>query len=104
MDNLVELAGLRGFRASPPLRPSGAERHAVGMTSTPDSHDAHPDVGFLTEEEIREFQALVQATTGVMLDHDTAAKRASQLLYLVRALVGRLPEDSAMVSSNIVQP
>jgi hypothetical protein len=47
----------------------------------------------LTAQEINEFQDLVFETTGTRLDPDAAARRASEMLYLIRALIGRLPEE-----------
>jgi hypothetical protein len=48
---------------------------------------------FLEPAEIREFQGLVRESMGIHLDEDTAARRANQLLYLVRILLGRGAED-----------
>jgi hypothetical protein len=56
----------------------------------------------LTPEDIREFQRLVHETTGVWFDASAASRRANQLLYLTRALIGRLPEEDGGESSNVV--
>ena len=54
----------------------------------------------LSSEEIREFQRMVHDSTGEWLDEETAARRASQLVYLVAALVGDFKSGGG---SNVVQ-
>lgn len=56
--------------------------------------------GLLSPAEITEFQRLVQDSCGGWLDEDEAAARASQLLYLVVALIGIPPEPGG---SNVVR-
>jgi len=46
----------------------------------------------LSPRDVDEFRALLQAN-GVQLDASTDWKRASQLVSLVRMLLGPLPED-----------
>lgn len=60
-------------------------------SATERDHENH--AGLLSAQEAREFQHLVHQTTGVLLDEATAAKRASQLLYLTRAFIGQLPDE-----------
>lgn len=103
MENDSESADLRGISASLPLRFQDEARHAEGMTDSLKAvaHQAKPM--YLTDEEVREFQGLVQESTGTWLDHDTAARRASQLLYLIRVLIERTPEESTPTCSKVVQ-
>jgi hypothetical protein len=64
----------------------------------------HPSSAFLlTPEELREFQRIVRESTGTLLDDHMAARRASQLLYLVRALIGGTSDEQTSESSNVVQ-
>jgi hypothetical protein len=49
--------------------------------------------GALTADEIREFQALVRAETGVVMDDAEAWSRATELVALFRMLAGPIPED-----------
>lgn len=48
-----------------------------------------------TEEDVREFQALVHRTSGVWMTVEEASQRANALLSLTRILIGPLPEDPA---------
>lgn len=64
----------------------------------------HPSSAFfLKPEDIGEFQRIVRESTGTSLEDHTAARRASQLLYLIRALIGGTPEEQTAESSNVVQ-
>ena len=71
------------------------------MTPDPMNANAQAFAGLLSADEIREFQRLVQDSSGVWLDEDAAAARASQLLYLVVALIGA---PSGPDGSNVVRP
>lgn len=68
---------------------------------TPDLMNANAQafVGLLSADELREFQQLVQDACDVWLDEDEAAARASQLLYLVVALIG-MPSGPAVRTSS----
>ncbi len=48
---------------------------------------------WLTEADIREFQLVMKQSCDVAMDSAEAWKRAIQLVGLVRALLGPLPED-----------
>ncbi len=48
---------------------------------------------WLTEADIREFRLLMNQSCGVGMDSAEAWKRATQLVGLVRALLGPHPED-----------
>ena len=54
----------------------------------------------LTPEDVREFQALVLAETGVQLSTQEAWNRAIELIALFRMLIKPYPED---VSDDRVQ-
>ena len=73
------------------------------MADTMTMSDEQVSATFLSAEDIREFQRLVHDTTGRWLDDDTASRRANQLLYLTRALIGQLPEEATFEGSNVVQ-
>ncbi len=66
------------------------------MADTMTMNDEQISAMLLSAEDIREFQRLVHDTTGRWLDDDTASRRANQLLYLTRALIGRLPEEASV--------
>lgn len=47
----------------------------------------------LTPEDIAEFREIVRAETGVLMDEGEAWNRATELIALVRMLIGPMPED-----------
>ena len=66
------------------------------MADTMTMSDQQASAMILSAEDIREFQRLVHDTTGHWLDDEAASRRANQLLYLTRALLGQLPEEASM--------
>ena len=50
----------------------------------------------LTSADIEEFRSLVESETGVKLDTVAAWNRATELVALVRMLVGPMPEDTEL--------
>jgi len=58
------------------------------MTPKQTDSSPHTFAGLLSPDELREFQRLVQDSCGVWLDDEEASARASQMLYLVVALIG----------------
>jgi len=55
-----------------------------------------PDLAFrpsLTLADVREFQALLRSECRVEMDEAEAWNRATELLNLVRMMLGRIPED-----------
>lgn len=71
------------------------------MDADPTIENPKTFAGLLSPAELTEFQRLVQDSCGVWLDETEAAARASQLLYLVVALIGT---PSAADGSNVVRP
>jgi hypothetical protein len=59
----------------------------------------------LTPAKVDEFRALLERECGVSLEFDEAWRRASQLISLYRMLMGPIPEDPGVrTSDNLPSP
>lgn len=72
------------------------------MTVPADNSLCPTQPGVLSPQDIREFQALVAKTMGVSLSYEQASARASQLLFLVAALLRDRGNTTATPGSNVV--
>jgi hypothetical protein len=66
--------------------------------SLPTTQSGPLSVTILSADDIAEFQSLLEREAGVRLDTSAAWKRATQLVSLVRMLLGPIPEDPEAVS------
>ena len=65
----------------------------VNSLAVNDPTDRSSPASGLTRAEIREFQLLIEQSTGVHMEDATAWIRATQLVSVVRMLLGPIPED-----------
>ena len=70
------------------------------MSSLGRQHHEGTPASRLTTANVEEFRALLQQESGVILEQDEAWRRARQLVGLYRMLMGPIPEDPGVQTSD----